>query len=296
MKKLISLLLSLVMVSALCVPAFAGSKIETDETTGEFYEEFTFNFGYCSSGAITVEGENFNIETNRHLETEVCGGGKDLYVKTYAKKDNNAIITRIEARASNYGYRSNEVGVTAGEKREKDGVGNRGIIHVDNIDKREFVFDGGTNYVAFDMIRVYYKCNEHVWIENGKCKVCGFLKCDIAGEHIWDNNNKCEACGAFKCVLTGKHTWGENGICEYCGALKCDVNGTHDKIKETHILVKECAYCGKKLSEEVIPFQNAIGSTLSEGNMTIICSVVCLVVGLVGGLLIGKKKKAKTEE
>ena len=48
-----------------------------------------------------------------------------------------------------------------------------------------------------------------------------------------------------------------------------------------------CRDCG---AETNVPPDGA-GSTLSEGNLTIVCSVACLALGLVGGIVIGRKKK-----
>ena len=61
----------------------------------------------------------------------------------------------------------------------------------------------------------------------------------------------------------------------------------------SHIFCLVCDSCHKSLTKSDLLNawgNTATASTLSEGSLTVICSVACLAVGLVGGLLIGKKK------
>ena len=240
MKKLISLLLAVIMLVSLAVPAFASSKskLETNEVTGERYEEFTsFYFSDIHGVHYIFVGQNFMIETNGNKAEhyEIYGGDDEYYTKVYAKEGSGFYITRVEARVSSYPKHYGDVGVTAGTKRETWGVDYYDIVHVDDIDSNEFAFSGGTEYVRFDMIRVYYGC---------------------AGEHTWDENGKCEICGMPKCKVTGEHN-----------------------------AVLTCSYCGEKLSE------GGTASTISEGNMVIVCTAAALAVGLGGGYFLGNKKK-----
>ena len=187
MKKIISLLLTFLMLSSLALPAFA----ETDSNTNEPYEEFDLNFGYSGYNG-KVETENFILEATWHNRNSVsCGSGESF--KISAKPDSGLIIKRVEVRLSNYGGFFGEVCVSAGEKREKGGVNSGCIAHVDNIGGSEVSFTEGQALVSFDMIRVYYYEETH--------------------EHIWGENEKCEICGALKCEITGEHT----AVCIYCG-------------------------------------------------------------------------------
>lgn len=251
MKKIASLLLTAVLLAAMltvfAVPASAtsNSRLGTDEVTGEYYEEiYYFYFSDILDVNYIFVGQNFMIEANKNDAALVqIYGGNEIYTKVYPKEDKNLIITRVEARVTAYLKYYGEVGVTAGTKREKYGVAKNDIVHVDNINSKEFAFAGGTGYVGFDMIRVYYEC---------------------AGEHAWDENDKCEICGIPKCKVNGEHN-----------------------------AVLVCSDCGKKLSEEVIPSQNAPGSTLSVGYPEIVFAVGGLAVGFVVAMLIFRKKKSK---
>ena len=276
------------MLMALAVSAFAASELKTDPDTGEPYEEFTFNFGDIGPFVRGGEGELFGYETNFISYTECTGGSNGRYLKLYPKAGKNIIITRVEANVSAYGNYYGGVGVTAGTKREEGKVPNNSIVHIDGINSDNFAFEGGTEHVYIDMLRVYYKCAEHEFGNDGYCSICGKPSCDIAGEHTWDSNDQCEVCGIHKCTLNGEHEWGEDGRCEKCWVFKCEVTGTHDSVR----LIKECAYCGEKLSEEIIPAENNMtGTTFGGGNIAVIAGAVCLAVGVGGGYLLGSKKK-----
>ena len=75
-----------------------------------------------------------------------------------------------------------------------------------------------------------------------------------------------------------KHTY-ENSVC-----TRCKQNCSN----EFHNGTYKCPDCGME-------FNAALGSTFSEGSLTIVLCVACLAVGLVGGLLLGKKKKKQAE-
>ena len=109
----------------------------------------------------------------------------------------------------------------------------------------------------------------HTWDEDtGKCSFCG-ADC----EHIWDESTgKCSVCGIIGCKIGERsHKW-SNGKCTLCGTV-CK-NIFHDGV---------CPDCGMGAA--------ATGSTLSEGSLTIICSVACLAVGFLAAMFIFKKKK-----
>ena len=74
---------------------------------------------------------------------------------------------------------------------------------------------------------------------------------------------------------THEHTYDGNGEC-FCGVTRGDVEG-HDY-----------AYICRRCRREA---PSGSASTLSEGNMTIVCTVAGVALGLVGGLLLGRKKK-----
>lgn len=148
MNKIISLLLALMMLLSLGVTAFA----ETEKY--EIFERFQFG-GYGSDAR--VETEHFILESSWHSYDDVEGGGNNAFVRIKAKKGSGLIIKRIEANVSCYASRYSQVGVTAGVKRETGNISNDSIVYVDSINKSEFEFAGGSNYVCFDMIKVYYE-------------------------------------------------------------------------------------------------------------------------------------------
>ncbi len=218
MKKIISLLLAMLMLISLAVPAFASSKskLGTEEYTGEHYEEFTSFFRDIYDSENVFVGRNFIIETSKiyGTKTEVFGGGGGHYTKIYPKDGSSFYITRVEASVSSYARDYGKVGVTAGNKRETEGVGYYDIVHVDDIDSNEFAFSGGEEYVGFDMIRVYYECaGEHTWDENDKCEICGICKCKVTGEHK----------AVLACSLCGEEL--SEGVSSYEGGIASTVSG-----------------------------------------------------------------------
>ncbi len=204
------------MLVSLGVPAFAEStsELKTDAETGELYEEFTFDFG-GNGDIITVGGKNFDITTNKYFKNEVCGGGKNVFTNITAKKT-DLYITRVEARVT-YGANYSKVCVTIGQRREKNDFYN-GIVHVDNINSPSFEFSHGSEWVSFDLIRVYYK-EDHMWSNDGKCKLCGEIcahdngftdgRCNICRV---ESDPKPEKCEVFENFNFGN--WGPNATVE----------------------------------------------------------------------------------
>ena len=288
MKKLIGLVLAAFMLMAFAAPAFA---YETDPETGEVFETITFDFGDIGPVERSGEGELFGYSTN-FISFDECTGGSSRYLRVYPKEGENLIITRVEARVSAYGNDYGKVGVTAGEKREKEKVTNGSIVHIDDINGEKFSFEGGTSHAYFDMLKIYYKCTEHKFGSDGYCDICGKLDCDIAGAHTWNEDDQCEVCGIHKCTLDEGHEWDENGHCKKCWILKCEFTGTHDSIR----VIKECAYCGEKLSEEIIPEENnATGTALGGNNIAIITAIAGLAVGMLVMYFIMRKKKCEKQ-
>ena len=115
-------------------------------------------------------------------------------------------------------------------------------------------------------------------------------------------DGKCVLCGTYECIVTAKHNW-VNGVCSVCNTpcehkwdaatgkcTLCQIVCTHK--------YEECDICGKVQETAEIPPAGTnpdVGSTLSDGNMTVIlcvaCSVACLAAGTIGMYFIMKKKK-----
>ncbi len=118
------------------------------------------------------------------------------------------------------------------------------------------------------------------YFADGKCVLCGTYECEVNGNHDW-NNSVCSVCGNH-C----EHKWdAATGKCTIC-----QIDCTHK--------YEKCDICGKVQEAAEIPPADtnpAAGSTLSDGNMTVIlcvaCSAACLAAGAIGMYFIMKKKK-----
>lgn len=118
------------------------------------------------------------------------------------------------------------------------------------------------------------------YFADGKCTYCGTYECEVSGNHDW-NNSVCSVCGNH-C----EHKWdAATGKCTLC-----QIDCTHK--------YEECDICGKVQEAAEIPPADtnpAVGSTLSDSNMTVIlcvaCSAACLAAGAIGMYFIMKKKK-----
>ncbi|MCQ2436200.1 MAG: leucine-rich repeat domain-containing protein [Clostridia bacterium] len=96
-------------------------------------------------------------------------------------------------------------------------------------------------------------------------------------EHDFGNDHICTKCGEKDCVFgLADHTWDANtGKCTVCEYV-CPHDGN------------TCVECGANIhGGEIV--QN-LGSTLSEGSLTIILCVACLAVGFLVAMFIFKKK------
>lgn len=129
--------------------------------------------------------------------------------------------------------------------------------------------------------------------ENGKCAYCGTYKCKITGKHTFVDG-KC-VCGTYECMGVAKHNW-VNGVCSVCNkhcdhewdaatgkCTVCEYVCPHDG--------NTCVECGANIHGGEIVQNLGLGSVLSEGSLTLICSVACSVVFLAVGFLLGRKKK-----
>lgn len=90
--------------------------------------------------------------------------------------------------------------------------------------------------------------------------------------HEW-NKCKCSICGIVN--ENGEHDW-LNGKCTVCGKTCAN---------EFHSGKYVCPDCRMSFDATVT------GSVLSEGSLTIICTVAAAVIFGLGGFLLGKKKK-----
>ena len=149
MKKIISVFLTLV----LCVGLFAAlgaSAYAANEMTDIFEFEEVKN--------KTSKNGNFELSTTYVSDNGWAGGGgRDNDTLTIYAPNNDLMITRIEAVIGNYGWSYGKVGVSGtAHKEQNDRVENGKTVTVTNINASEFSFAGGSDWVAFKNITVYY--------------------------------------------------------------------------------------------------------------------------------------------
>ena len=104
-----------------------------------------------------AESKNFSLTAKSVDYSGWYGGGNDEYLTVSAKPESGLQIASIEAVIGYFGADYGEVGVTAGQKREGDLASNGTIAHIDNIHSGTFSFNGGSKYVQFRDITVYYE-------------------------------------------------------------------------------------------------------------------------------------------
>ncbi len=145
MRKLISLILVLITLFALCVPAMAEE---------EPYE--TVPYVYSTSGG----SEHFSFYSNRQdsLENAWVAGDENWYFKLFADEKSGLQIKDIELRYVNGDFAN--AAISRGTKVDPDKDYQRGDwLRINNIHSK--VFTLGTEYkhetVTFDEIRVYYE-------------------------------------------------------------------------------------------------------------------------------------------
>ena len=300
MKKVVSLLLTLVlMVGLLSTAVFAEEKEQSDVIRFEQVLTKRSDKGLFTLTSTYADGDGWYCDDSDTLTITAAKG---------------LTITRIEAEISYQYYYYGEVGVSGNAFKENYPMKNGDTVTVSRINSSEFSFVGGNYYVQFKNITVYYTCT-HSFDENGICEFCHYVD-ESKHEHHFDDNRNC-ACGKTKCDV-GEHVL-ENGICEFChyvdeskhkhifddnnncacGKTKCDVEG--------HSYVTICQVCGAEAPENPVvdtpliqvedaekgmSHEEGLGSTLSQGNLAIVCSVAGLAVGMAVMFFIMKKKPA----
>ncbi len=219
----------------------------------EMSDTITFEQVYSKKS----ENGLFTLTTTEVDKDGWYGGDTDTLTITAA---DGLTITRIDAVIGYFSWNYNNVGVSGSAVKDNLPSEDGDIVTVSNINASEFSFVGGSNFAQFKNITVYY-----MWPHT----------------HSYDANNVCSVCHKTK--------------------TKCDVEG------HNYVSVFLCDCCGEEAPEGYDPEnvsgavgavvvetpegELGLGSSLSQGNMTIVCSVATLALGLVGGLLIGKKKK-----
>ena len=270
MKKIISMLLALMLICTFCVPAFAAE----DEPVE-----------YMPSGTIAVRSdENYIISSGEYTVRTAT-----LYARSTLTIGKDTKIT-VNRNIDNFGTLNILGTLDVSNCSDAFSVG---AIHVSCSGTIKGNISNVNGTVVYD---------KHIW-EDGVCAVCGVMGCKTGElEHDWEKG-VCTVCGVMGCKIGElEHAW-ENSICTVCGVKGCEVGEFKHAWKdgvcticglectnEFHNGIHVCPDCGMEFD----PAQGnllASGSAISEGNMTIVCTVAAAVVFGLGGFLLGKKKK-----
>ena len=265
MKKIISLIIALLLcVGLLGTVAFAEEEEQSDVIRFEQVKSKKSDNGLFTLTTNAVDGAGW------------YGG----YVKTLKITAANGLtITRIEAEIGSYYKFYSDVGVSGTAVKENSPSKNGDIVTVSQINSSEFSFTGGSCFIQFKNIKVYYTgTHTHIFDDNYVC-ACGIKGCGIEG-HVLENG-LCKFCDYID-ESKHEHIFDDDNNCA-CGVKGCDIGA--------HSYKYYCEFCGEEAPENLPAETTGLGSTLSQGNVAIICSVAGIALGLVGGLLLGRKKK-----
>ncbi len=144
-----------------------------------FAEPHIFRDGVCACGAESLfEKLVFNEQSIQSDNTYLYEGGQFRITASWADEDGVfgginsfplwieatdpcVIINRVDAVVRFYGNDYDEAGVSEGRKIQGGKVENGSTVNVLDIDSNSFAFAGGSGYVAFGDIIVYYDIHEH---------------------------------------------------------------------------------------------------------------------------------------
>ena len=143
-KKLIPILLVVLLVVGLVpVNAFA----EEPPSDRIVFETAKKDIGISEKGIFELTDAYAGIDGWR-------GGTDDKWLKI--RTLNGETITRIEARVGYWGKDYGKVGVSRGMKQPDGAVSDGTTVSVTNINSSEFSFSGGSEWVFFTEIKVFY--------------------------------------------------------------------------------------------------------------------------------------------
>ena len=274
MKKFISIVLALIMLMALCVPAFAEDDVifieeaTTIEGTQSYDElciyapaiigkdaNITANALYISTNSLTVKsGATVNVEIlqiDQHTSMTVESGATV-----------NVDILQIDQHAS----MTVESGATVNIQGDPS---NRSLLVT------------GTLTIAGELLGNNIG-DLHLPLGSGKIislqsggKIDATFSDVMMAERFYDtlSSEYCVANDGNRVVAAAEHNY-VDGVCTNCNH-RCE-NSFHDDV---------CPDCGMSDSAGLV------GSVLSDGNMAIIIGIAALVIGFGGGFILGRKEK-----
>ena len=320
MKKLISILLALIMLMALAVPAFALLSLRGELSGDKTYDDGTVKFADATvtSGTNLIFNGSVNIIDRNTLTVE---SNASVMINLGLTVSGNLIVKSggtVTANSMNViGNLTVEPGGTV-IFSESLSIGNNSTVEIGG------TFSGGSCLSSFT--------SGVTLLESGKfeTKFTDEKRANAFAEkvskykttiteindgdyrylvtvdgHVHDfTRGECE-CGELcphnqgftaggKCVICSwqcPHEEWNDGLCEKCG-YACKHEAGH--LKEVVSAEREyCPDCDKTLSlNEIETTTSGAGSTISEGNMTIVVGVTAAVIFGLGGFILGRRKKA----
>ena len=302
MRKLISLILVLITLFALCVPAMAEE---------EPYE--TVSYVYSSSGG----SEHFSFYSNFQdtIENAWSAGDEDRLFKLFANEKSGLQIKDIELRYVSGDFA--KAGISGGTKVDPDKYYRRGDwLRINNIHSKVFTIGDYYETITFDEIRVYYEDAEIIE-EDHEVIYFDFdrksysenfcLECGETGSLYWNINENAKIYSTDKdyqikrleIFLYDNKKYDIVTSCGNCrekGAAVSAGGVVHiDDIHSPSVLFStnnEGGYCCH--GADVIVYYEPIGagSTVSEGSVWIIAAVgACVVIG--AAVIIHKRKQTE---
>ena len=251
MKKFISIVLALVMLMALCVPAFAEDDvIFIDEATTI---EGTQSYDELCIYAPAIIGKDANITANA------------LYIST------NSLTVKSGATVN--------VEILQIDQNTSMTVESGATVNIQGDPSNQSLSVMGTLTIAGELLgnnidNLVLGSGKIISLQPGGIIDATFSD-DMRADYFYDilSSEYCVANDGNRVVAVAEHNY-VDGVCTNCNH-RCK-NRFHNGV---------CPDCGMSASAGLV------GSVLSDGNMAIIIGIAALVIGFGGGFILGRKKK-----
>ena len=269
MKKVVSLLLALVlMVGLLSTAAFADEE--------EMYDIIEFDYSKIVQSMSERQAFLESLTDESMLPEDPFS-----FICTFTTKSKDGLFTLTATATDEYGWNCGGAG---------DSSAPFTITAEDGLTITRIEAEIGYYAKNYDGIGVSGNASKQPIFEKNGVKIAPITNINSSEFSISSGTYGIQLKNITVCFI-GPHThsYGEDNICAICGRTKCDVNGHNYQ----PVTVYYCQTCGEEAPADYVPEVpgGSTASTLSQGNVAIICSVAGVALGLVGGLLIGKKRK-----
>lgn len=304
MKKLISLILVLITLLALCVPAMAEEPYET--------------VSYVNSSSGGSEHFSFYSRFQDTFENAWSAGDEDRLFKLFADEKSGLQIKDIALRYVGGNFAN--AGISGGTKVDPDKYYQPGDwLRINDIHSKVFTIGDYYGFITFDEIRVYYEDAEIIE-EDHEVIYFDFdrksysenfcLECGETGSLYWSINENAKIYGRYKDksnyqikrleiflyddkkydIVTSCGNCKENGVAVRAGGV------VHiDDIHSPSVLFStnnEGGYCCH--GADVIVYYEPVGtgSTVSEGSILIILFAAAFGI-LAVAIIVNKRKQTE---